>query len=220
MNLIILYKQGKGELFTYWLVNEETTIRTERIKRTSKKGTCEGLPFTPTPSQKIINGKVKGTPNDISPPPYPNAGSLNFQEANIIDLLRESDTKIPRGESPKRFLSTPFQNDPASNYSSIHGYTSYTGLKIPANGLTAELRGRSASGMDLASPTKQMTATIEASDRVHESDSLLVRHYSLGHKMRWKPNSLLKESKEKDTARGLKIEVTPDYNLSSETSYV
>ena len=205
-------------MYTFWLVSEETSIRTERIKRTSKKGTHETLPFTPTPSQKIINGKVKGSSKDISAPSYSNTDNFTFQEANIIDLLRDSDTKIIKSESPKRFLPTPFQTEPVGNYSTVHGYSNYPGLKVPANGLMAELRGRSASGVDLASPSKQMIPCSDASERTHESDTLLVRHYSLGHKMRWKPSHLVKEVR--DSSFGMKVDVPQDYNQSSETSYV
>ena len=207
-------------MFTYWLLSEDKSVRFERNKRNLKKENNDVLPYTPTASTKFFHGKIKGSPKAKSPPTNEKDDSFNFQEASILDLLRESDSKMPRSESPKRFLPTPFQNDTSSNYSTGHGYnSSYLGVKLPANGLMTDLKGRSASGIELASPTKQADINHEPNERVNESDALLVRHYSLGHKMRWKPSGLSSEEKSNNSP-ALKIKITSDNNSASETSCV
>ena len=196
-------------------------MRSNRIKTVVPKDHIPVTPYTPNSSTKFCHGKVKGSPKVSRSPKCKDIDmSSCLQETNILDLLRETDGKSLRNESPKHFLSSTLQKDTASSHSVLHGQGSggFLGVKKPVNGLMTDFKGRSVSGLELNSPTNTVDVTQDVNDRLNESDTLLVRHHSLGPKPRWKQKCLLPS--DPNNCVGLKIEITSDENPLSETSCV
>lgn len=200
-------------------------MRLERIKRTLQIENNIVAHNTPSSSLKLYHGKIKGSPKSNISPKTTDNDNFNFQETNILDLIRKTDNKIARNESPKHFLPTPFQNDTSSNYSSNYSAVpehngGLLGVKLPVNGLMTDLKGRSVSGIELTSPTKNLDINQDVNETLCESDSLLVRHYSLGHRRQWRSNCLPSSEPKENNTVGLKIKITQDNNQTSQTSCV
>ena len=196
-------------------------MRSNRTKTIATTNSISVTPYTPNSSTKFCHGKVKGSPKVSRSPKCKDIDiSDSLQETNILDLLRETDGKTSRNESPKHFLTSSFQKDNASSHSVLHGQSSggFLGVKRPVNGLMTDFKGRSVSGLELNSPTGTVDPNHDLNDRLNESDSLLVRHHSLGPKPRWKQRCF--PSSEPNNCAGLKIEITPDDDPVSTTSYL
>ena len=197
-------------------------MRSKRIATNTTNNHISVTPYTPNSSTKFYHGKVKGSPKVSRSPKCKDVDiTSSFQETNILDLLRESDNKSSRNESPKHFLSSPFQKDNTNTHSAMHGQSSgFLGVKLPVNGLMTDFRGRSVSGLELNSSTNTVDISQDVNDRLNESDTLLVRHHSLGPKTRWKPSCLPSSESMGNNCVGLKIKITPDDNPVSQTSFL
>lgn len=117
--------------------------------------------------------------------------NFKLSETNILELLRETDTcnktNHVRSDSPvtKVFLSPPYCSQRDFNNTSLSGCRSTpSGRKSPINGLTYDVFVKSSSGSDLTSMnhTESTDSDEETGIRKHETEKLLVRHYSVGHR--------------------------------------
>ncbi|KAL4240407.1 hypothetical protein ACF0H5_001199 [Mactra antiquata] len=188
--------KGKGELFTYWLLGEVESVRSNRVKKIPKL--TDGYrnnyfqPSTPKMSTKCLNCmKTKSSPQSfINRNSYHQETEDNLQvpESNILDILRENDPKTGFNDSTgiRAFLSTPYYSQREQHKNSTVPYSfssTYNNIKSNLNGITSSLQIKSSSGTDLSSTHfTPETMTIESSDIRCEYDPLLVRHYSVGHR--------------------------------------
>lgn len=116
--------------------------------------------------------------------------NFKLSETNILELLREPDTNKTnhvRSDSPvtKVFLSPSYCSQRDFNHTSLSGCRSTpSGRKSPINGLTYDVFVKSSSGSDLTSMnhTELTDSDEESGIRKHETEKLLVRHYSVGHR--------------------------------------
>lgn len=182
--------KGKGELFTYWLLSEDEAVRMARKKNTPKNTDNYRnnyfQPGTPNVTHKCFNpNKIKSSPQNFLNKNTCNCDkedTLKVPDPNILELLRETDNKVNvRGDSPvsKGYLSSSYN----AQRDYVHGYNSINlNLKAPVNGLTSELFTKSSSGSDLTSHFTSHDNSAIANETTNEMESLLVRHYSVGHR--------------------------------------
>lgn len=207
--------QGKGELFTFWLVDEVKSVRSNRVQNTS---TASGdyrnnyfQPSTPSMVPQCLNCiKSKASPqNFISRKNYnpESDDNLKVPESNILNILRDHDNKTGRGDctGSSMFLSTHFhsQREPVSHttpyvFNNIHK----TGASY-LNGYTHGRNMKSSSGTDLtAMHLIQEQINNDDNDRKSETELLLVRHYSVGHRPRSsKPEITIENNPHSQTGR-------------------
>ncbi|XP_045214115.2 receptor-type guanylate cyclase Gyc76C-like [Mercenaria mercenaria] len=184
--------KGKGELFTYWLLSEDESIRLERIKNapmiTDIYRNNYFQPGTPNVGHKCFNSnKIKSSPQNFlgkTTHNCENDDNLKVPDPNILELIRETDKVHPRNDTQMLKTLNHCQREPASN-ATVHGVNSiHVNLKAPINGLASDLFTRSSSGSDLTSPKHFSSRDTNgiSNDTTNEAECLLIRHHSVGHR--------------------------------------
>jgi hypothetical protein len=191
--MLCLYcSQGKGELHTYWLVKEDEHVRQERIKNAPKITEIYKnnyfQPGTPNVAHRCFNSnKMKSSPQNFLNKTTcirEHEDNLKVPDSNILELLRESDKAHPRGDTQMLKPFNHCQRENTGNTTSLGVNSNHVTLKAQLNGITTDLFTRSSSGSDLTSP-KQWTPRDTngiLNDASNESECLLIRHHSVGHK--------------------------------------
>ncbi|KAK3591718.1 hypothetical protein CHS0354_019483 [Potamilus streckersoni] len=192
--------KGKGELFTYWLLDEDESVRQQRTTLSNKSllSLCESQPCTPTTSARCLTCFKNNYRS--SPRPGPQVDVLNDNEetnninsdsdTNFLDLIKMSAIiKSTRSDSPKHFFQQALRSDSPKTCHTIQGHE-----KIKTNGVLRDnFANKSSSGSNLQRQEISMNPYQEVEDGQTETDSLLVRTHSLGNKPKWRPNSPLRK---------------------------
>ncbi|KAH3862698.1 receptor-type guanylate cyclase Gyc76C-like [Dreissena polymorpha] len=221
--------KGKGELFTYWLINEEESVRKDRVRKASR--TVPDIyrnNFYQPPTPKNVDRSCSCKSVSCSMPNgtcrcsvYENEDS-NLPDQNIpfLDFLRENETPKGRSESPKNFHSKAFQFSFKGHLrTSVHDVN-----KTPNEVQRPHSAGKSSNSCsDLMSNLNnnafENENTLRVSDKCPESELLLTRTGAYGKSDKRNNHEIHEEATELDSMQFGSALLRSPGNISIDSSF-